>query len=120
MIADVKILIKGATGYDVKDSDMALLEYIYNGEVQHVLNDCNLKELPGELQHAVDEMAAGRFMQMSKAAILSADELDVVKSIKEGDTTVELGGTSAEQRLDALITLWTKERDLGCFRRLRW
>lgn len=33
MIADVKILIKGATGYGVKDSDMALLEYIYQGEV---------------------------------------------------------------------------------------
>lgn len=120
MIADVKNLIKGATGYDFKDSDVALLGYIYQGEVQHVLNSCNLKEIPDELQHAVDEMAAGRFMQMSKAAILSADELDVVKSIKEGDTTVELGGTSAEQRLDALITLWTKERDLGCFRRLRW
>ena len=118
MIADVKILIKGATGYDVKDSDMALLEYIYQGEVQHVLNSCNLKEIPDELQHTVDEMTAGRFMQMGKAAILSAD--DVVKSIKEGDTTVELGGTSAEQRLDALIALWTKERDLGCFRRLRW
>lgn len=120
MIADVKILIKGATGYDVKDSDMALLEYIYQGEVQHVLNSCNLKEIPDELQHAVDEMVAGRFVQMGKAAILSADELDVVKSIKEGDTTVELGGTSAEQRMDALIALWIKERDLGCFRRLRW
>ena len=82
MIADVKILIKGVTGYDVKDSDMALLEYIYQGEVQHVLNSCNLKEIPDELQHAVDEMAAGRFVQMNKAAILSADELDVVKSIK--------------------------------------
>ena len=112
MIADVKILIKGATGYDVKDSDMTLLEYIYQGDLQHVLNSCNLKEIPDELQRTVDEM--------SKAAILSADELDVVKSIKEGDTTVELGGTSAEQRLDALIALWTKERDLGCFRKLRW
>ena len=33
MIADVKILIKGATGYDVKDSDMTLLEYIYQGDL---------------------------------------------------------------------------------------
>lgn len=90
------------------------------GSSRDGMNDCNLKELPGELQHTVDEATAGRFMQMSKPAILSADELDVVKSIKEGDTTVELGGTSVEQRLDMLIALWTKERDLGCFRKLRW
>ncbi len=120
MIDDVKTLIEGATGYVVKDSDMALLEYIYRGEVQHILNDCNRKELPAELQYVANEMTAGRFLQMSKSGVLSADEIDVVKSIKEGDTTVELGGSSPEQRLDTLITLWTKERDLGCFRRLRW
>lgn len=120
MIDDVKTLIEGATGYVVKDSDMALLEYIYRGEVQHILNDCNQKELPAELQYVANEMTAGRFLQMSKSVVLSADEIDVVKSIKEGDTTVELGGSSPEQRLDTLITLWTKERDLGCFRRLRW
>lgn len=120
MIEDVKALIKGAAGYDVKDTDMALLEYIYQGEMQHVLNDCNLKEMPDELRHTVDEMTAGRFIQMCKPAVLTAEDLNVVKSIKEGDTTVELGGTSAEQRLDSLIALWTRERDLRCFRKLRW
>ncbi|WP_311194409.1 hypothetical protein [Selenomonas noxia] len=114
------LLIKSCTGYTVTAEDDALLQYLYQSERQHILNVCNCADLPAELELILDETVAGRFLQLRKAAVLGDAALDVVKSIREGDTTVEFGGKSAEQRLDAIIAVWTKERDLLCFRRLRW
>lgn len=116
----IALLIKGYTGYEITAEDEALLHYLYDAEVQHVLNDCNVSELPAELVPMVERVTAGQFLSISRVKVLGDEALDVVKSIKLGDTTVELGGVSAEDRLNALIAVLTKERDLSCFRRLRW
>ena len=60
---------------------------------------------------------------MSKSAVLSADEIDVVKSIKEGDTQVNfVAEATPTQKKDILIqSLRTLPYDdLIAFRRLRW
>lgn len=57
---------------------------------------------------------------MRKITILGDDAVDVVKSIKEGDTTVELQGDTAASRLDALAAVLLRGRDLGCYRKLKW
>ncbi|MGP1555551.1 MAG: hypothetical protein ACTTG9_06395 [Dialister pneumosintes] len=117
-----KSLIKSLTGYSVKDEDKKLLEFIYNSEKQHILNDCNLATLPDELLYIVEERSAGLFMSIKTSDILGADSLDVVTSIKEGDTTVEIGGVSAEERLSNLANklMASRERDIACYRKLKW
>ena len=119
-IDNVKMLIQAATGYAALPADDALLTYLLQSEERAVLDDCNLAVLPEALDTVVEERAAGRFLQMKKADVLSADDLAVVSRIEEGDTTVEFEGTSAESRLDGVITSWLRERDLACYRKLRW
>lgn len=117
---NVKLLIQASTGYTVTDADTALLTYFYNSEEQDISNNCNLEALPDELIYVVEERAAARYMQCKKADVLGDGNADIVKRIKEGDTTVELAGDTASARLDALVTELLRERDLGCYRRLRW
>lgn len=120
MFDDAKMLIKACVGYEVKESELPLLSYIYNDVSQHIKNDCNVTEVPSGLQSVLDELTAGKFLALQKNTIIGADGFDVVKSIREGDTTVELGGTSNEQRYDALVKRLTRERDFSCYRKFRW
>ena len=119
-IDNVKMLMQAATGYATQPADDALLTYLLQAEQQYVLDDCNLDALPAELESVVEERTAGRFLQMKKADVLSDDDVSVVSRIEEGDTTVEFEGTSAESRLDSVIASWLRERDLACYRKLRW
>lgn len=116
----VKMLIQAATGYEVQAADDALLTYLLQAEQQYVLDDCNLDALPAELEPVVEERTAGKFLQLKKGDVLSEADASVVTRIEEGDTTVQFEGTSAESRLDSLIASWMRERDLACYRRLRW
>lgn len=118
----VKELIKQLTGYIVQSYDEPLLEFIYNSEQQHILNDCNVSELPEQLQYIVHERTIGQYIGMKLTDILGADNLNVVTSIKEGDTTVEIGGISNEERLNSLTGhfMRSRGRDIACFRRLKW
>lgn len=116
----VKMLIQAATGYEVQAADDALLTYLLQAEQQYVLDDCNLDVLPEALEPVVEERTAGKFLQLKKGTVLSEDDASVVTRVEEGDTTVQFEGTSAESRLDSLIASWLRERDLACYRKLRW
>lgn len=116
----VKMLIQAATGYEVQAADDMLLRYLLQSEERAVLDDCNLDVLPAELESVVEERTAGDFLQLKKADVLDDDALSVVTRIEEGDTTVQFEGTSAESRLDSIIASWLRERDLACYRKLRW
>lgn len=120
MIAEVRMLIKASVSYEVRESELPLLTYLYDGVAQHIKNECNVTEIPEGLQMVLDELTTGKFLALQKGVILGTEGTEVVKSIREGDTTVELGGTSTEQRYDALVRVLTKERDLSCYRRFRW
>lgn len=117
-----KSLIKSLTGYSVKDEDKKLLEFIYNSEKQHILNDCNFATIPDELLYIVEERTAGRFISLKAKDILGSDNLNVVTRIQEGDTTVDIGGTSNEERLSILASTFLRsgERDIACFRQIKW
>ena len=120
MIADVRMLIKASVSYEVRESELPLLTYLYDGVEQHIKNDCNVAEIPEGLRAVLDELTAGKFLALQKGVILGTEGTEVVKSIREGDTTVELGGTSTEQRYDALVRVLTRERDFACYRKFRW
>lgn len=120
MLADVRMLIQASVGYEVQDIDLPVLSYIYSDVEQHIKNDCNVAEIPEGLRAVLDELTAGKFLALQKGVILGTEGTEVVKSIREGDTTVELGGTSTEQRYDALVRVLTRERDFACYRKFRW
>ena len=120
MLADVRMLIKASVGYEVQNIDLPVLSYIYSDVEQHIKNDCNVTEIPEGLQTVLDELTAGKFLALQKGVILGTEGTEVVKSIREGDTTVELGGTSTEQRYDAIVRVLTRERDFACYRKFRW
>lgn len=118
--ADCAAYIKALTGYTTTADDQALIEYIMAAEVQHVLNDINQDQLPDGLQYDLRDIVAGRFLMARKSAVIGDDALNVVKSISEGGVSVSIGGTTAEERIDALTKVLLKERDYSCFRKLRW
>lgn len=112
--------IKALTGYATTADDQTLIEYILSAELQHILNDINQDKLPDGLQYDLRDIVAGRFLMARKAEIIGDDALNVVKSISEGGVSVSIGGTTAEERIDALTKVLLKERDYSCFRKLRW
>lgn len=119
-ILNVKQLVFAATQYDIPPADDGLLQYLLQTECKQILDDCNVDCLFPPLNRFAEERVAGRYLQLQRGTILGTDGVDVVTSIKEGDTTVQLGGTSPEARLQEIAAAYLKERDLACYRRLRW
>ena len=122
MIEELKQLLYELTGVDVC-TENTLLEFLYNSELQHVLNDCNLNELPKELEYVVIERAIGQFIGLKYKDLLGDEDLNVVTSIKEGDTQVNFDSSSnAGTRLQAISAslLRDRERDMACYRKLKW
>lgn len=117
---EVIALIKSLTNIDVTDD--SIINFVYNSEKQHILNDCNLNELPKELEYVAIERAAGRFLELKFKDMLSDEDLNVVTSIKEGDTQVQFGDVNNETRLKGVIAslLRGRESDMACYRKLKW
>ena len=112
--------IEGATGFVAIETQM--LEYIIQSELDKALADINHTELPIELETYVVRRACGVFIHMNAKKILGNDDMQVAKSIRMGDTSIDLDGTTNEDRLRALIGELTQEdrRLLACYRRIRW
>ena len=112
--------IEDATGFVAIETQM--LEYIIQSELDKALADINHTELPVELETYVVRRACGMFIHLNAKEILGGDGVQIAKSIRMGDTSIDLGGTTDEDRLRALIGELTKEdrRLLGCYRRIRW
>lgn len=112
--------ITALTGYKTTADDATLLGLFLEAEEQYILNETALDTLPAALYPMLRDSACGRWLKARKEAVLGSDSLQVVKSISEGDVSVSLDGSTAESRLDQLITELTREDELLCFRKLRW
>lgn len=113
-------LIEASTGFTAIETQ--ILEYIIQSELDKALADINHTELPMELETYVVRRACGMFIHLNAKEILGGDGAQVAKSIRMGDTSIDLGGTTDEDRLRALIGELTQEdrRLLACYRRIRW
>lgn len=113
-------LIEGSTGFVAIETQM--LDYIIQSELDKALADINHTELPVELETYVVRRACGTFIHLNSKEILGGDGAQIAKSIRMGDTSIDLGGTTDEDRLRALIGELTQEdrRLLACYRRIRW
>ena len=82
-----------------------LLEYLLESTEQKILNYCNIKELPAELENVLIEMSA-RFYNSPDG---------VADSMKVGDTSVNYSTTKDEQNI-----IYDYKAQLCRFRRLNW
>ena len=113
-------LIEGSTKFVAIETQM--LEYIIQSELDKALADINHTELPVELETYIVRRSCGMFIHMNAKEILGGDGAQIAKSIRMGDTSIDLVGTTDEDRLRALIGELTQEdrRLLSCYRRIRW
>ena len=95
------------------------------GTIKHT---CNLSAVPAGLETILVDMAVGEFLLTQKAfGKLNRIDIDAaaVKQIQMGDTNVSYSADSVkspEQRLDALISHFTRDRkkELLKYRRMAW
>ncbi len=114
-------------GYTVVQADDWMLDFIIQKGTNHILNSCNISEIPEGLHQMAVDMVVGEFL-MGKKASGQLDESEIlsseaVSSIKLGDTEVRFAeGESDSQQLDSLIAFLMKgyESDLTSYRVMKW
>ncbi len=122
MIEDVKILISGTTGYEVPETDGALLSYIWTATGQYILNVTAQEDFPAELDNLRTRMTAAAYISTHTAQIAEACDMSAVKMIKEGEVSVDLSNSSPDTILQGIAAelKGNPEEELACFRKLRW
>ena len=114
-------------GYTVVQADDWTLDFIIQKVTNHILNTCNISEIPEGLHQMAVDMVVGEFL-MGKKASGQLDESEIMSSeavtnIKLGDTQVNFGeDITPSQQLDSLIAFLMKgyEADLTSYRCMKW
>lgn len=111
-------------GYNVKEADEPLLLYVIEKVELEVKVFTNLRVRPPELDKVIaDKVAIEFLMTMSATNRLTEVEVaQVVKSITEGDTTVQYADDSSAPTLNILLSYLMAATDkiLMGYRRIRW
>lgn len=115
-------------GYVATESDYDAIDFELNELINYTLNYCNITEIPEIVEPRLINRVCSYFLYYKKnSGSLEGFNYDaVIKSIKEGDTTltyaVGQGEDTPENRFDAFV----KKLELGYdkwitpYRRLRW
>ena len=118
----------GQFGYKVKPEDNSAIDFELRKTINYVKNYCNITTIPEILDPRIIDKVCGGFLFTKK----NSGELDgfdydaLIKSIKEGDTTltyaVGQGEDTPENRFDALLKSLDRGFDkwITPHRRLRW
>lgn len=108
--------------YKVSDNDRGLLLSCVRNVEKHILNYCNLTEIPAELEEVFINRVCGEFLLLK----LEAGEIGGgdgsggdVKSISEGDVSVTFFEGSGVRRL-AEHLICSGGGELECYRKIRW
>lgn len=102
-ISDVTTRLK-TFGYDAIENDIALIEYLIASVEQEILNFTNLEEVPEGLKYEWIDAVCGEFLKLAFGSKKLEGLDQIVKSIKEGDTTVTLAeGMSTESQFLSCI-----------------
>lgn len=112
-------------GYTATESDDGMLTYIWNTVQRSVILSLNIIEITEDIENIVIDKICGEFLLSKKntGQSITIEVGQAVKSIQEGDTTVQFdSATSKEAQLDMLLKWLISGRDsvlLHC-RRIRW
>lgn len=91
-VEDVITRLK-AYGYESTDEmvDSGTITLLISDVEQYIKHYCNICQVPACLDHVILDMVCGKFLQFKKSTgQLTGIQLDgVLKSVRDGDTTVE-------------------------------
>lgn len=115
-------------GYTVSENDYETIEFELNKVINYVMNYCNITVIPDILDPRITDRVCSDFLYYKKnSGSLDGFNYDtVIKSIKEGDTTVTYavgqGEDTPENRFDAFVKSLERGFDkwITPHRRLRW
>ena len=114
-------------GIETTEADDATLVFLIAKTQQSIKNECNLSEVPDELQYVLVDWVCGDFLQtqfsLGNLELENIDLAGALASVKEGDTTVSFDNSQSDSaRFESLVSalLHTGRSELLCFRKLRW
>lgn len=115
-------------GYVADMEDDAHIEFELNKILSYVRNFCNREEIPEILDYRIADRVCADFLMYKKnsGSMIGFDYDAVIKSIREGDTTVTYavgqGEDTPENRFDSFVKSLERGFDkwLTPHRRLRW
>lgn len=115
-------------GYEATTDDYAQIEFELETTTNYTLNYCNITKIPDILRPRLIDRVCSDFLYYKKnSGSLAGFNYDaVIKSIKEGDTTITYavgqGEDTPENRFDAFVKTLNRGYDKWCtpHRRLRW
>lgn len=118
----------GQLGYSVTDKDHEQIEFELNKILNYVKNYCNITTIPEILDPRIIDRVCSDFLYYKKnsGSLEGFNYETVIKSIKEGDTTltyaVGQGEDTPENRFDAFVKSLERGFDkwITPHRRLRW
>ena len=115
-------------GYAATENDYDHIDFEINKTLKYTKNYCNIIEIPDILDPRIIDRVCADFLYFKKnSGNLEGFNYDaVIKSIKEGDTTISYavgqGEDTPENRFDAFIRQLERGFDkwLTHFRRIKW
>ncbi|MDO4765160.1 MAG: hypothetical protein Q4A29_03800 [Eubacteriales bacterium] len=118
MIAIVKQRLL-SLGYQPVDEDDWLIDYMIKVKRQEILNYCNVDEIPEELEHILIERICGSIL--AQKTIQNPQNTEgVIKSIKEGDVSIDYAVSNASPLSLFSQMANTGEEELICYRQMKW
>ena len=126
-VSNVVVRLK-QLGYVANESDYEQIEFELAKVINYVKNYCNITSIPDILDYRIIDRVCSDFLYYKKnSGSLNGFNYDtVIKSIKEGDTTltyaVGQGEDTPENRFDAFVKQLERGFDkwITPHRRLRW
>ena len=115
-------------GYVASGTDNAQIDFELNKILNYVKNYCNITEIPEILHYRLIDRVCADFLSYKKnsGSLKGFDYEAVIKSIKEGDTTISYavgqGEDTPENRFDSFVKNLERGYDkwITPYRRLRW
>lgn len=115
-------------GYVATETDYDQIDFELKKIINYTLNYCNIQEVPEIVEPRLIDRVCSDFLYYKKnSGSLDGFNYDsVIKSIKEGDTTITWavgqGEDTPENRFDAFVKQLERGYDkwICPFRRLRW
>ena len=115
-------------GYTVTETDNRMLQFELDKTLDYVKNYCNITTIPEILDYRIIDRVCAYFLYNKKnsGSLAGFDYDTVIKSIKEGDTTITYavgqGEDTPENRFDAFVKSLERGFDkwITPHRRLRW
>ena len=122
MIDEVKSLIQSSTGYEVPETENAILSFLWDSVGRDIANNTGWPEVPDDLVKLQVRMAAAAYISTHISQIAEACDMSAVKMIKEGEVSVDLSNSSPETILQGIAAelKGNPEEEMACFRKLRW